>query len=124
MTIKALIELNQDYVNLLKEKLSLGVKYRIQKWINDNEYILNDILEKRKNIILAISKDGMIPNQLEDGSINPDQAEFAEKFNLVLAEEIDQPSRVQLTLEDLAKIETEQNFPAIFSQPGFMVENA
>jgi hypothetical protein len=104
---------NADLNILLKEKISLKIKFRIQNCIDSYSDIIKRVEEGRIAIIKELAPDTQSVEQyLEDGKPNPDFTEFMKRYTELLNEEVTAPT-LELKIEDLENITTEHHFASL-----------
>lgn len=120
MKVNELLRINQDLTLLLKEKLALKIKFRVQNYLDKIKDTVANTYKERDNIVKELEPKTMyIPTHLEDKSINPKFTQFTERFNEILEETIDAPPVLELSAEDIENIETENHYDALMKWLGW-----
>ena len=127
-TISTLLHLQEELNQFSKEKLTLGLKYKLAIFMEDLKKLTIPVETQRNNLIKELSGGtNTIPQEIENAEgtkiPNPKFTEFTTQFSSLLNTEASLPSTTKfICLEDIEKLESEFTYPLIFKHLTYKLE--
>lgn len=123
ITIATLLHLQDELRNFSKEKLSLGLKYKLEIYFEELKKRTTPIETQRVARIKELSNGGNnIPQEIE-GQANPVFDQFVKEYQELLESPTELPSMDKfIHLDVISSIETNNTYPLIFKHLVYELE--
>lgn len=117
MKLEKVLRLNEELHLFVKEKLALGLKFKIEVYTKSLSVFVNAAQESRKELFLKLAEgQNEIPQFLDKECKvkNPVFEAVNKEWALLMSEDVEVSEPIKIPLSDIEKIETDNSYPLIF----------